>query len=571
MKPFKDHFIAKLNEELVQPLERELGIKMENYTSLPQGQLTFAITQNGWKNTESASPAFLLLLDTKDKSSQLKTNLAEIKRKWLDSGKSIKTEKIRDVEFSILPLSDDDVPQSLKKLFSAKDEGDSAEGTNTASGSELIFGQYESLLIVGNSTKAVEKVVVRLTGGAMPSLGDLAAYESSRVSMFRDAPFFGWANMKSFIDLMVKKPSTKESDGANPMASMFNIERIVTATGLSGLKTLAFNVATSSDGASAQFALGVPESSRQGLFKLFSASGKEASPPPFVPADAVKFQRTRVDGQKAWTTIQSMLNEISPEIVTSLDFILNTANEAARQKDPSFDLKKNLFGNLGDDFISFEKASQGTTAADLKSGPSLLLIGSPQPEQFASALKAILVLMNQQGGAPKERDFLGRKIYSLPAPALPMGNAPASGTSLSYAATASYVALTTDTAMLEEFLRSADTESKSLRDKTGLTEAAAKVGGTSTGWFVYENQAETTRAMFEALRKGASDEGTAPLAPGFPAFTPENSFKDWMDGSLLPPFEKIAKYFSFSVYSGSANPDSLTFKMFSPVSPELKK
>ena len=47
--------------------------------------------------------------------------------------------------------------------------------------------------------------------------------------------------------------------------------------------------------------------------------------------------------------------------------------------------------------------------------------------------------------------------------------------------------------------------------------------------------------------------------------------KDWLDFSLLPPFDQIAKYFSFTVYSGSANADGLSYRIFSPVPPQLKK
>ncbi|MBC8096588.1 MAG: hypothetical protein H7Y43_12330 [Akkermansiaceae bacterium] len=569
MKAFKDHFLAKLDEELVRPLERELGVSLDAYSSLPQGQLTFAITENGWKSSESQNPGFLLLLDAKGQSSQLKTNLAELKRKWLDSGKSIKTEKLRDIEFSILPLSQKDIPDSLKKIMSSEEDEDSESETNQAPKSEIVFGQFESLLIVGNSTKAVEKVAVRLTGGSMPSLGDLAAFESSRVSMFREVPCYGWMNVKLFLELMTKD-SAKDAE-SNPFASMFNIPKIISATGLGGLRTFAFNFQSTAEGSSARLSLGVPESSRQGFFKLFPAPGKESTPPTFVPAEAVKFQRLRIDGQKAWATLETVLTEISPEMKGSLDYIIETANEAARQKDPNFDLRQNLFGNLGDDLIAYEKAAKGTTLAELSSGPSLYLIGSPRPEQLASALKAIFLLTNPQGGAPKEREFLGRKIYSVPTPSMATAGGKSSGT-LSYAASGSYVAITTDNSMLEEYLRSSESEQKRLRDTAGLAEAIAKVGGGSTGWLGYENQTETTRALLESLRKSAAQPETPEmLAPGIPAFTPENPFKEWVDFALLPPFEQIAKYFSFTVTTGSANAEGFHLDIFSPVPAGLKK
>jgi hypothetical protein len=574
MKPFREKFIAKLNEELLQPLERELGVQFSDYTNLPQGQLTLAITQNGWQSGSDQPPAVLLLLDARDKSGLLKTNLAHLRKKWVDAGKSIKTEKIRDIEFLTVPLSEKDIPESLKKILSpGSSDNESAEGeTNQAPKSMLVIGQVESMLIVGNATRPVEIVVAHLTGGSAPSLGALPAYEANRLALFRDAPLYGWVNAKSLIDLLIHKPTEKDTETPSPFA-MFNPERIATATGLSGVKTLAFAFRNSSDGSLFEFCASTPEAGRQGLLKILPVNGREAGPPPFVPAEVIKFQRSRIEGQKAWATLQTVLNDINPQLTASLNFMLDNANTAAREKDPDFDIRKSLFGNLGDDFVSYQKAPRGKTLADLNATPSLMLLGSSQPEQLAGALKNILVLMGQQAGAPTEREFLGRKIYSVPLPMMPLPGADPrkSPRTLSYAASGGYVALTTDIPILEEYLRSSEGQQKALRNATGLMDAAAKVGGTSTGWFGYENQAETARILVEVLRQtsaGTNETKTGSLS-GFSA--PENPFKDWLDFSLLPPFDKIAKYFHFSVYSAGANADGFAFKMFAPVPPGLKK
>ncbi len=103
MKPFHDKFMGKWNETFVAPLEKDLGLKLADFAALPQGQFTFAITQNGWSGTGDQLPGIVLLLDAKDKSGLLKTNLAALQKKWTDAGKSIRTEVIRNVKFSIVP------------------------------------------------------------------------------------------------------------------------------------------------------------------------------------------------------------------------------------------------------------------------------------------------------------------------------------------------------------------------------------------------------------------------------------------------------------------------------------
>jgi len=286
----------------------------------------------------------------------------------------------------------------------------------------------------------------------------------------------------------------------------------------------------------------------------------------------IKFQRTRIDGQKAWATLQKILNDLSPQIANGLNFALDTANTAAKQKDPNFDLQKNLFGNLGDDLISYSKAPRGTTPAELNSPPSLFLIGSPRPEEFANALKSILVLATAQGATPAEREFLGRKIYSVQMPAMVMAASGGAPVTLSYAASGNYVAITTDTPMLEEYLRRTESQQKALRETAGLTDATAKIGGTSVGVFGYQNNLEVYRSLFEAAKKSQAKDsaGDTPL-PGMDFPMTRDTFKEWADFSLFPPFEQVAKYFYFSVYGVSANADGLSVKMFAPTPPELKK
>jgi len=263
-------------------------------------------------------------------------------------------------------------------------------------------------------------------------------------------------------------------------------------------------------------------------------------------------------------------------------YVLNSGEEGARLDDPNYNLRRDLVGNLGDDLISYDKPPRGNLPAEMESPPSLLLIGSPNAEKLASALRGLLLIRWPDAMRPQEREFLGRKIFSFKIPGLETGGAsrPSPPRNLSYAASAGYVAISTDVATLEEYLRSSEGQNKTLRELPGLIEAAQKVGGQSTGLFTYENQAETMRVSFEALRKGVNASGSTtgslaagynPLADNIPFSGPERTFRDWMDYSLLPNYDQVAKYFHFTVFSGSANVDGITFKYFSPTPPQLKK
>jgi hypothetical protein len=52
---------------------------------------------------------------------------------------------------------------------------------------------------------------------------------------------------------------------------------------------------------------------------------------------------------------------------------------------------------------------------------------------------------------------------------------------------------------------------------------------------------------------------------------PEQKLKEWIDFSLLPSYDKIAKYYGFVVSAGQTSVNGITFRLFAPVPPELLK
>ncbi len=577
MKPFRDKFTTKLKEDVLTPLERDLGVRWEDWTGFAQGQITFALIQNGWPVKEDQKMGWLLFADTRDKSGQLRTNLADLKKKWVDSGKQIKTEKIRDVEFTTLVLSSNDLIKSLTKALPVPAGSETAfeepGDKKTTPKSEIIIGQSDALFIMGNSAKTIEKILIALAGGSVPMLGDLPAYQASHNALFRESPAYGWVNAKLLINALSGKPANSTEADSQPNTFLPPLSKITTVLGLNGLKTGAVSYHNSNEGGLLQFFLGIPEADRRGLFKVLAFEAKEASPPTFVPADAAKFQRWRIDGQKAWAALETMINEFSPQLGGFLQMTMATIG---KDQDANFDFKKTFLGNLGNDVITYEKAPSGATQADLQSPPSILLLGSPNAELLALALKSGTALMPPQlgGGNPvKEREFLGRKIFTLPAPTTGSNSAGQRG--LHFSASGGYVAMSSDAALLEQYLRSSESQGKTLRESPGLNEAAQPVGGTSTGLFGYSNQGEIMRATFEVMKKNpnvaTNSNNLAVLGSAFGISVNQNNYNNWFDYSLLPEFEKVAKYFHFSVYAGSTSADGLTLKTFSPTPPQLKK
>lgn len=567
MKPFRDKFMSKWNEAFVGPLERDLGVKISDFADLPQGQFTFAITQNGWDGTRDQPPGIILLLDAKDKSGLLKTNLAALQKKWSEAGKPIRTETLRDIKFSVVPLSSNDVPAALAGLFPKRQPVTELgkEPAKPAPAGEIVIGQFESLLIVGNSLKALEPIAAHLTGGAMPALGDNAIFAADKTRQFRDGPlYYGWFNAKTFFNVLAGLPPPEANPAAPTAVPQMPWDKVLAASGALGLKSASFAARESHDGSQVDFNLSVPEADRAGLFKMIATAAKDASAPLFVPADAVKFWRWRLDGQKDWATLTAMLQKISPAAMSAINGAIAMANAGAQQKDPSFDLRKNLIGNLGDDVINYQRPAAGSSAATVTDAPTLVLFAAANPEQTVLAIKTVAALMYGQSSAAEPRDFLGKKIYSIPmAPQRTPGAAPVAR-ALYCTTSSGYIAMSTDSGIVENYLRNAGTPPKPLREIAGLAEAAQHIGGTGNGLFGYQNQREVMRTAFTQLKTQSAAASLAAMSALPPAM------RDWMDFSLLPDYDQVAKYFFFSVFNGTTTADGIYFKAFGPRPPGLK-
>lgn len=549
LRPFLEKLQAKFREEVLDKLEREAGIKLAEFAELLQGQLTLAITRNGWQGSTNPLPALVIVLDTRDKEEQLKARLGELRKKIAEAGLSLKAEVLRDVEFTTLRLAADD-PGAPR----------------------LTFGQVGSVLVLGTAPRALERVVAGLQGGGLPTLAEESAFAEDYQRFFRDAVVYGWINARPLVEVATQLATAAAGAGGNnPMAPQPG--KLIEALGLKALKTLAFGVRISVEGTFVDLNVTAPRQERKGLLQLLATEPKDASIPGFVPVDTVGFWRWRLDGQRFWATIEATLEEIAPG---TLGFLTAQLDEALKQKDPNLNFRRSFLMNLGDDLISYQKAPRGTAAADLLAQPSLTLIGSPNPGQLLGALRSAISLLPGPLASMefKDREFLGQRIYSLTVPDVTGGGKP---TELHFVASGGYLAISADTVILEEYLRRADARPKPLAEFPGLREAAEKVGGTGTGLFSFQNDVESLRMPWEALRQNKNlflDLVTAQNPALKEAMSGQDDFQkklsEWLDFSLLPPFERVARYFHFTVFAGQASNAGYLLKIFTPFPPGLR-
>ncbi len=546
MARFRDRIATRFREEVIEPLEKETGFDLEEYAELPKGQITLAVTRNGWTGGEDQIPGLLVLMDVGDQAASLESKLAEVRKGLSDADQTVRTVEVRGMEFAEL-LSDSPGKATEPSLF---------------------FGQTDSLLIVSLNSRPtdVERVLARLADS--PSVKPLAenpVFARDRGLVFRDAGMFGWINAAPLVEIGQKlaAEAASEQGGFGPRP-----DAIMNALGLSSLKSLAFGTTADEEGESVHFFIGAPEAERRGLFRLPVSMGSDASPPVFAPNDAIGFSRARMSGKKIWEAIVGLANEIAPGM---LDFGIAQLESQIKNKNPDFNLREDLIGNFGDDLISYQKAPRENTLEGLNAQPSITLVGSPNPERLLDSLRT---LVSSAFGMPfEQREFLGRTIHSLAMPFAPP--TPDGPVKINLCASGNYLAVSLDRGILEEFLRGTDEGPGPLRATPGLGAASEEVGGMRTGLFGFQNDKLTMESIFEMLRAegnellGLLDEG--PWAGmGADASEVEDNLKRWVDFDLLPPYEQIAKYFHFTVYAGQANAGGFSMKMFSPMPPGLR-
>jgi hypothetical protein len=546
LRPFRADFEKKVVAKFIGDLEKDLGIKADEYLPLLQGQISFAVIRGDWNPANPDSSAGnVLVLDAKDKAPELKAKLAEARQKLGEAKKTLKAEKIRDQDFTTVVID----PKPAKGAGNEEEEEDEKAPARKI---EITFGQVDSALVLGDSVKALEKVVARLTGGSVPTLSEVGPYQASEASMnFRKSLIYGWVHIAPLFATLEGELS-KTAGGLAALG--IEPRRAIQALGLRGLKSLSVAAQQEGDGAYFNLGLAVPESERAGLFKLLAFESKDGAPPAFVPADAVDYRRMRLNGAKTWANLETMLQQVSPQLGGMLQMSMGALG---KDKDPNFDFKKVFIGNLGDDFISYVKAPKGKSADELANPPTLTLLGAVNAEELANGLKAFSSLLPGGPDDLKEREFNGKKITTITMPATDPRKKP---TVLEIAPNGGYLAISDDPALLEQFLRSADGAGKSLRDAAGLAESAQKVGGMNTGIFGYQDQRESLRGTWEALRSGSLTKTMGAQRPGAPTPAPE----DFADFKLLPAFDQVAKYFGTTVYAGAWDSQGFLLKQYGP-------
>ena len=567
LRPFREKFHASLASELLDPFREELGLALTNFTGLIHGQITLALLPFP-PDLSTQQQSFLMILDTGGQSSQAASNLALWSDQRLAAGNTVRTCRIKEHDCRTLSF----VPTAVNRAFEAiwPDLELAKPGVSVTNSParrvEWTVGQVDSLVLLGNARRGVESTLALLGDSSLPSLAN-QTLTGAEPLLFRQAQIYGWVNLKALLDTPARPSPAENTGSASETPGLIPLLR---GLGLASIPTVALSLQQSEAGALMTLHLKSPSANRQGLFKAFELKPSASGPPPFVPADAVKFRRFRLDLPVSWTQFEKVLAEAFPAASGVLKLILDTAG---KDRDADYNFREALLSKLSDDIITFEVPSRPASRAVDAASSSMWLVGTRNAELTAFHLRSLASLLPPEVARYKERAFLGRTLYSFAVPQSLGGDEPQAVVTLHYAPRGDYVALTTDAGLLEEFLRGT-AQQASLAESAGLAEAAQRVGGLSTGFFTYENDSLSAQSMFEAGKADSLNASvlleTLELGRKL-GLGRERGFLNWLDSSVLPPYSRVAKYFHFDVTTLAVTPEGYTVRHFAPTPPLLRK
>ena len=500
------------------------------------------------------------VLDSGDRGEQLKVKIDDLKKRVAAAGQALKPLTIRNQSF-------------LHFKPGAGSSGAKRDG-GQSNPDELYLGQVDSALVISTSATVIERSLAASTGSAVKSLATEPSFERIFSNRLKDSYAYGWINFSQvyqMIETQVKGMDRQFAGNANALIP--KPTAILKALGLDGLQGLAFNLKDLSQGSMIEFSLAIPERDRRGVFSLIAMEKKESLPLPWVPDDVVSFNRTRVNLAKVWSELKGMVGELAPPVMGLVELYLGGLG---KDRDAKFDFQESFFENLGDDVIIVGLPPRSEKLEDIANPPTLTLLGSPDSKRLADAFVVATGLIPSGGNVLSEREFLGQTIYSfkIPGLAIPGMGAPgqdaAAGAGFYLAPVKGYLAFSMDEKTIENYLRGPSASQKSLRRVAGLTQATQLLGQGPLTSFRYDNAADLVDNLWELGRENpdmvAGDlTGVTSLAP-----QPFGGLEQLADFSKLPPFERVAKYFHYSVGGSSSDSQYLNYRWFRPTPPALK-
>lgn len=531
MKAFRKKFEDGFTDNVLARVQKQYGIDVEAFEELADGPVALGLVA---PQNPGQQPSVLFLMDAEKKTFTLGRVISRLERNWKKTGRKTSRTTVGKTKFTTL------IGASEQPV--------------------LHVGREKGLFLAGTDTGLLEGVLARNSGEGTAALAANAVFVADSAVVLKRADAYAWANLSEVLPQLIDNAPSGAEVG-------LDVGEILNSLGLDGIRSVASVFREQTDGAHFDMYLGLPEAKRTGFLGLLETKKMDSAPPASVPANAELFQRWRLDMAASWENFETFLTDTAADVANMIEF---TAGLLGKDKDQNFDFKKSFFQNLGDDVIVYQVPTKVKQLETVGTGPILVLVKSPSPDDLIKAVGAIPGILppplNETLLLPRR---LGdHTVYSFGLMEIPD---PTTGamvkTEILFGAKDGYLVAGTDKELLQGHLDGST--GPSLSDRAGLAAASTKVGGLQSGFFGYQNERSLIQHAVGSLRDNAALFEAALSAVSTDDFG-EVALSDWLDLSLLPSGEEMGKYFDFTVFGAINEPHGITLKYFSPRPASLK-
>ncbi|HXC01045.1 MAG TPA: hypothetical protein VNU49_00230 [Opitutaceae bacterium] len=396
-----------------------------------------------------------------------------------------------------------------------------------------------------------------------------------------DAQLIIYANLKAMYPAAQKaiaEQKAAQNAGQPPAMSPFDPTTILRALGLDAANE--FYLTANIGQTSADIISGLTYRERRGLTKLIEYADGAPPRPKFVPEKCFSVLSMRFSIKNAYATIEGMLGDISPLFAGMFEGYVKSFNDRL-----GIDLKRDLLGNLGDQFI-LASALDDAVPADAPLAQrlnQLYAISLENDTAFTTAVEALKrgLFADAADKVFEKRAYLGHDIYTYAPPQPPAADGappPPASPGFSYAVADHWVFLGS-APLIENALQGLDGQQASFWDKAEVKRNLLADMPDDTRCLSYVDLGKIMPVYFDAIVQGmeASRKMAAARAQrnqpddgnGSEQTPPADTDKPMVDDSAKPDADTLAKYWGYSraYYNQDAHGTYSTGRIIYPNNP----
>jgi hypothetical protein len=504
LQPLINSMQGKLAEQL-EKFQRESGFSVSELMSIPEGEMTISVTLG----PNAGQFALTTLMDFSGREELFQKVLDRMQQEMEKNGVARIEEEIEGTPAQLIRVQVDESPIKLVPAYVVKDKN-------------FVFSTH---------TDSLKSVLARWSGDHDETLASSESYRMI-IDRCRGESSDTSALMTWFVDplAIVRGGLSVDPQMAFQAAMAMGVMQQIGVDKFKGMGGTSDMAVGDFDGYSRTFLFA--ESSTKGILNLMQFDEGAVGPPAWVTSDVLSFSSTRWNLEKAYNTVESLVDMFAGPGTTArqLDELAENAETG------NLHLKKDLIDQMTGAYVSVtDQVRQGDDA-------SVRMLWALELRN-ANAMKQVLTRIAGIEGFPgTQRDFQGETIYEFRIPEgafenlgvpnltrLQAGGANESGeTTLGLAVADQRLLLALDVTLLEQVLRGPG--DRELLSASSLYKKVASRFPARAASIGFSRGDLALESMLESLKSEMLQQAT------------QGQLEIDIDPSLLPSAEVLKKY-----------------------------